>query len=352
MKNHEISILLDKIVVLQPFTNHDMIKRLKILVVRFSSIGDIVLTTPVVRCLKLQRNAEVHYLTKQSYAAILKTNPYITKVWTIQSAVSELKTELQKEQFDYVIDLHKNLRTLHLRLLLNAKFLSFQKLNFEKWLMTKFKINRLPNVHIVDRYLKTVASLGIKNDAKGLDYFIPKKDEVELQSIKQNKSILVAFAIGAAHSTKRLPTEKMVSIIKKIIKKDNVIVVLLGGKDDKNRGAVIVKSVGQNIVNLCGELNLHQSASVVQQSDIVITHDTGLMHIAAAFQKRIISIWGNTIPDFGMFPHLDESNFEIVEVKGLSCRPCSKIGHKACPKGHFKCMNNIDENIIINHLNL
>ena len=190
-----------------------MTKTLKILVVRFSSIGDIVLTTPVVRCLKEQLNAEVHYLTKQSYASILTSNLYITKVWTIQSAVSELKTELRNQEFDYVIDLHKNLRTLHLRLLLKSKFLSFQKLNFEKWLITKFKINRLPNVHIVDRYLATAKTLGIKNDGKGLDYFIPKKDEVEIQTIKQDKQILIAFAIGAAHSTKRLPTGDRKSVV-------------------------------------------------------------------------------------------------------------------------------------------
>lgn len=329
-----------------------MTKTLKILVVRFSSIGDIVLTTPVVRCLKEQLNAEVHYLTKQSYASILTSNLYITKVWTIQSAVSELKTELRNQEFDYVIDLHKNLRTLHLRLLLKSKFLSFQKLNFEKWLITKFKINRLPNVHIVDRYLATAKTLGIKNDGKGLDYFIPKKDEVEIQTIKQDKQILIAFAIGAAHSTKRLPTDKIISICKKIIGNENTIIVLLGGKEDVNRAEVIEKMVGQNIVNLCGQINLHQSASVVRQSDVVITHDTGMMHIAAAFQKRIISIWGNTIPDFGMFPYVESSKFEIVEVKGLSCRPCSKIGHKECPKGHFKCMNDIDESQIVQYSNL
>ncbi|MFK7948511.1 MAG: glycosyltransferase family 9 protein, partial [Saprospiraceae bacterium] len=286
------------------------------------------------------------------YAFILETNPFITKVWAIQSTVSELKMELQYQQFDYIVDLHKNLRTLHLRLFLKSKFLSFRKLNFEKWMMTKFKINRLPNVHIVDRYLATAKSLGIKNDKKGLDYFIPKKDVVDIQVFKQKKQNLIAFAIGAAHSTKRLPTEKIIAICKKIIEKKSIIIVLLGGTTDTNKGEMITKSVGQNIVNLCGQLNLHQSASVVKQSDIVITHDTGMMHIAAAFQKQIISIWGNTIPEFGMFPYVDESKFEIVEVPNLSCRPCSKIGHKACPKGHFKCMNDIDESNLLSKLQL
>lgn len=324
-----------------------MSKTLKILVIRFSSIGDIVLTTPVIRCLKLQLDAEVHFLTKQSYASILKTNPYLSKVWAIKSTVSEVHKALKQEQFDYIIDLHKNLRTIHLQLLLQKKMYGFQKLNFEKWLITKFKINRLPKVHIVDRYLKTVTFLGVKNDDKGLDYFIPKNDVVDIQPFKLDGKVLVAFAIGAAHLTKRLPTQKIISICKKIVNNGNFSIILLGGKEDAKRGEVILKSVRENVLNLCGQLNLNQSASVVKQSNFVITHDTGLMHIAAAFQKEIISVWGNTIPDFGMYPYVNPSKFKIVEVNDLSCRPCSKIGHKECPKGHFKCMNDIDESQIV-----
>lgn len=323
-----------------------MAKRLKILVVRFSSIGDIVLTTPVVRCLHLQLNAEVHYLTKASFVSILEPNPYISKVWAIRSKVSELKTALQAEAFDYVIDLHKNLRTLHLRLFLRATFLSFQKLNIEKWLMTKFKINRLPKVHIVDRYLAAASSLGVHNDGKGLDYFIPEQAVVDVSTFCSENQRLLAFVIGAAHTTKRLPTDKIISICKLIIQQADTKIILLGGKNDYQNGTTIANAT-PNVINLCGELNLHQSASVLQQADAVITHDTGLMHIAAAFDKRIISVWGNTIPDFGMYPYVDTSNFVVVEVQGLSCRPCSKIGHDACPKGHFKCMNQIDESLIV-----
>lgn len=317
------------------------IKTKKILIVRFSSIGDIVLTTPVVRCLRLQLNAEIHYLTKENYQNILISNPYIYKVWTIKTSISEVQKELKKEQFDYIIDLHKNLRTLHLRLVLKSKFLAFEKLNFQKWLITKFKINRLPNVHIVDRYLETVNSLGVKNDGKGLDYFIPKKDIISLN--EYSNTFTTAFVIGAAHATKRLPVEKIITICKTILKQKNHTILLLGGKEDAKNGEQIEKAIQHNISNLCGKLNLNQSASIIQQADKVITHDTGLMHIAAAFQKEIISVWGNTIPAFGMYPYVDASKFKIVEVENLSCRPCSKIGHQTCPKGHFKCMANIDE---------
>jgi ADP-heptose:LPS heptosyltransferase len=323
---------------------------MKILIIRFSSIGDIVLTSPVVRCLKNQIQAEIHYLTKKNFENIVRSNPYIDKVFGFEKDIAEVLQDLKSEHYDLVIDLHKNLRSVRVRQALDVKTYSFNKLNIEKWLMVNLKINRLPYKHIVDRNLKTVAPLNIIDDGEGLDYFIPKKDEVNIENIgKQydfsiSNAQYIAFVIGAAHATKRLPVEKIIDICNKI----KLPVIVLGGKEDSENGEIIVsKSIGY-VLNLCGKLNLNQSASVVRQAHKVITHDTGLMHIAAAFRKNIISIWGNTIPEFGMYPYLPNGeNSEkpmnvMIEVKGLNCRPCSKIGHEKCPKGHFKCMQMID----------
>ena len=332
---------------------------MKILVIRFSSIGDIVLTTPVVRCLKQQLGAEVHFLTKKAFEKIVISNPNIDRVFSIQKRVSEVMEWLKKEKYDAVIDLHGNLRTLQVKWQLGVRSATFDKLNFEKWLITNLKINRLPNVHIVDRYLKTVEYLGVKNDGKGLDYFIPKADEFDVISnfrshcevrsnqisreqspdssfIIHNSSLnFVAFVIGAAHATKRLPTEKIIEICNQI----TLPIFLIGGKEDVERGDLIASKSSSYVKNLCGTLNLNQSASVVRQAAKVVTHDTGLMHIAAAFGKDIVSVWGNTIPEFGMTPYLPTARSQMMEVKDVSCRPCSKIGHDKCPKGHFKCMN-------------
>jgi ADP-heptose:LPS heptosyltransferase len=117
---------------------------------------------------------------------------------------------------------------------------------------------------------------------------------------------------------------------------------LLGGKEDAAIAEQVYQLHKNNTINLCGKLNLNQSASIIQQSHKVITSDTGLMHIAAAYKKDIISLWGNTIPEFGMGPYFAGKNSQILEVKNLSCRPCSKLGYKKCPKGHFKCMNDIE----------
>ena len=323
---------------------------MKILIIRFSSIGDIVLTTPVIRCLKQQAGAEIHYLTKKNFEKIVMSNPHVDRVFSIEKDISEVLTTLKSMNYDYIIDLHKNLRSLQVKRALSAKSYSFDKLNFEKWLMVNLKINILPSKHIVDRYLETVAHLGVKNDGQGLDYFIPKEDEIDMASVAAEITPpYIAFVIGAAHATKRLPVEKIVDICDK----STLPIVLLGGKEDAVNGALIASKSRHCVVDLCGKLNLNQSASVVKQAQKVITHDTGLMHIAAAFQKDIISVWGNTLPEFGMYPYLPQkskskdwtsfktdSNF--IEVKDLPCRPCSKIGYNECPKGHFKCMKGID----------
>ena len=312
-----------------------MSKTLKILVVRFSSIGDIVLTTPVVRMLKTQLNAEVHFLTKAPFVSLFKNNPYVDSVFQIDKSINEVISDLKKENYDYVIDLHSNLRTQILKLKLGVSAKSFNKLNWEKFLLTNFKTNILPDVHIVDRYLDTVKFLGITNDNKGLDFFLSDADKVDLAESPKD---YIAFVIGGQHATKILPTAKIISICKKL----NKAVLLIGGPDDKARGDEISKASGA--INTCGDHSLLQSAFLIKNSAYVISHDTGMMHIAAAFKKKIYSVWGNTIPEFGMYPYLSDKNSKMIEVQDLSCRPCSKIGYDKCPKGHFKCMQEIDEN--------
>ncbi|MCB9256131.1 MAG: glycosyltransferase family 9 protein [Chitinophagales bacterium] len=323
---------------------------MKVLILRFSSIGDIVLTSTVVRCLKLQQpQIELHYATKASYVGILESNPHIDKIHLLKDDINALISSLQAENFDLVLDLHNNLRTQIIKLRLRVKSYSVNKLNFEKWLLTQFKINKLPKYkHIVDRYLYTAKTLGIVNDAKGLDYFIPSKDEVIIENLFVTaKESYIALVIGAKFATKRMPFNKLLELCDQI----DLPIILLGGLDDLARGEELsINSTNKEIYNACGKLNLNQSASVIRQATLVITHDTGLMHIAAAFQKNIISIWGNTVPELGMYPYMSKDKFKAVEVKDLSCRPCSKIGHKKCPKGHFDCMQKIDTKEILSEM--
>jgi len=322
--------------------------KVKILIIRFSSIGDIVLTTPVIRCLKEQfdGDVEIHYLTKKQYNTVVEHNPHISKIHTIVKSTSEIVDELTALEFDYVIDLHKNIRSKRLIKRLKCISFSFDKVNYKKWLLTTFKINKLPKTHIVDRYLNAVKSFGIKNDNKGLDYFVGEKGYVNLTELPvSHQTGYVAFAIGAQHFTKRLPSHKIISICKKL----NQPIILLGGKEDSVVAEEIAVTVGHLVLNACGKFSINQSASLVGQSNTLITHDTGLMHIGAALGVKIVSVWGNTVPAFGMYPYYPkgEENYTVIENNNLRCRPCSKIGHDKCPEKHFKCMEDVDVDEII-----
>ena len=313
----------------------------KILIIRFSSIGDIVLTTPVIRCLKQQlQGVEIHFVTKEIFKPILDANPYLDKLHTFKKDVAEIYSDLINEKYDIVIDLHKNLRSLRLKQQLKTKNYSFNKINLQKFLAVNFKlIKTLPSQHIVDRYLETLSELGVKNDRKGLDYFLTESDKVNTQELFFNgvETKYIALVVGGSYYTKKIPLNKL----KEICSNASLPVLVLGGKEDVTISNELKKEF-PSIVVTCGDFSINQSASIIQQAEWVVTSDTGLMHIASAFNKKISSVWGNTIPEFGMGPYLPNPENKILEVKGLNCRPCSKLGYKKCPKGHFNCMNELD----------
>ena len=308
---------------------------MKILVVRFSSIGDVVLTTPVIRCLKQQLpNAEIHYITKKAFEPVLRGNPYIDKLICIDKSASEVVEILKNERYDFVADLHNNIRTLHLKLSLGVKSKAFPKLNPRKLLLTRFKVNMMPDVHIVDRYFEAVKPLGVRNDGKYCELFLDASDRYVVPEDFQNG--YVALSLGAQYETKQMPLE----LITKVLSGVEMPLVLLGGPTDIARSKELMRLLpGKKMLNLAGEITLRQSAYVLSQAQALLTGDTGLMHIASCFGVKTVSVWGNTVPEFGMYPYAPKENYTIHEVDGLSCRPCSKIGYHSCPRKHFNCMH-------------
>ncbi len=308
----------------------------KLLIIRLSSIGDIVLTSPIIRCLKQQtENAEVHFLTKEKNKDLVRANPYIDKLHLYNSNLNEIVQQLQQEKFDYIIDLHHNIRSQYVKQHLRKPAYTLRKLNIKKWLLIKLKINILPNIHIVDRMFDAIAPLGIKNDKKGLDHFIPEEDEFDLKQLpKDFHKGYVAIAIAGTYFTKRLPADKHLETISQA----EVPYIILGGRNERPMAELIEQQTKGKVLNLCGKLSINQSASIVKQARLVIANDTGLMHIAAAFKKKILSIWGSTTPELGMTPYLAHPASQQQRVPGLKCQPCSKIGRHQCPKSHFRCM--------------
>ncbi len=331
---------------------------MKVLIVRFSSIGDIVLTSPIVRCIKEQLPyAQVHYLTKASFKQVIAHSPYIDKRYYLEDDLNKLIPQLKKEKYDYIIDLHKNIRSLKVKQALGCKAYTFSKLNFQKWVYVNFKKNIMPDKSIVERYFEGIRALGVKNDGKGLDYFLSAADEVTNKDIPMSHwAGYIACVIGGSYNTKKYPVEKW----KEFCEKSPYPIILLGGPEDRAQGDLIAAVDKIRVYNACGKFSLNESACLVKYSKLVISNDTGLMHIAAAYRKKIISLWGNTTPEMGMFPYYGYNNlntnvsndFKIAEIKHLSCRPCSKIGYSECPKKHFKCMKEIDNQYLLDNTNI
>ena len=311
----------------------------KVLIIRFSSIGDIVLTTPVVRNLfrQMYEGAEIHFLTKNRFKSILEPNPYVAKVYGIDKSTNEVIDNLKKEKYDYVIDLHVNLRSARVKRALKMLSFGFKKYNWQKWLLVNFGMNKMPKIHIVDRYMETLKPFSIKNDGEGLDFFFPEgEDALPSELPDSHKNGYIALAIGAAHWRKKPRLKQYIEICHKI----DFPIVLLGGPTEKEDGNEIVSACGNLVWNASGKLSLSGSAALIRSSDLVITPDTGMMHIASAFKKPIISFWGATVPDFGMYPYLNENLDLRIAADHLAKRPCSKLGTK-CKYKECRCIDEL-----------
>ncbi len=320
---------------------------MKFLVIRFSSIGDIVLTTAAIRCLKEQvPNAEIHFLTKESFKTVTLHNPYIHTFHYFAEDLGATIKSLRQENFDYIIDFHKNFRTWRIKTSLKVPALTYQKLSLHKFLLTRLGIkNKIPSRHIVDRCIDALAPLGVQNDGKGLDYFIAPEEYIKAEDLPTAHSAgYIVIVIGASYATKKLPLMKLQQLCKKI----NFPIVLVGGKEDAKEGDAVAAIDPVKIYNACGKFSLNESASIVQKSRLVISHDTGLLYIACAFNKPTLAIWGATSPMLQVEPYYGEETlaamgfskppYQNFIVPHLTCQPCSNYGTKKCPKGHFNCM--------------
>ena len=318
---------------------------MRLLIIRFSSIGDIVLTTPVIRCVKQQiPGVEIHFLTKLSMKEVTEANAYIDHFHYLDQDINELIQALKKQSFDAVIDLHHNQRTWRIKRALGVKSFSYKKLSIQKIILTTLGIDLLKKEHITKRYMDTVKSLCVVDDGKVLDYFIPLHTKSVIDDLPENfKSGYVGLVIGASYFNKKMPLEKLRALIVSI----QLPIVLIGGSDDREMGVSLQESFGDRVFNACGTYCINESALFVKHAQYIVSHDTGFLHIACAFNKPTVTIWGATTPALqfsALYPtNSDSPRFDAI-VPNLKCQPCAKQGYNHCPKGHFNCMQlqNID----------
>jgi len=322
----------------------------KVLIIRFSSIGDIVLTSPVVRSLKKAHpDCNIHYLSKSANKDLLLFNPYLDKIQLLKDSLSETIKELKAEKFDYILDLHHNTRSFLVKMRLGVPSKSFPKENFSKFRMVHFKNREIKLEHIVSRYGTTLSLVHTQLDHEGLDFFLPESKELEAkkqvaEKVKAWKKKPIAVVLGAKHATKRWIPEYFVELLN--ARKEPVI--LIGGPDAIEESKFIQAKLTVPFWDTVAQFPLLEAAALMKQCRAVLTHDTGFMHIAAAFRMQVFSIWGNTVPEFGMTPY--KTDHIIIEQKDLACRPCSKIGYDKCPKGHFRCMREISPKAVADYM--
>ena len=299
------------------------------------------LITPAIRALKQQTGGHVTVLTKAKYAHLLSGNPHIDEIVALEGNLLGICLRLARGRFTHIIDLHNNVRSRLLALLLFwIPALRTKKAGRERTNLIKKRSRQMPPLHVVDRHYKAIAKLGCQTDGKGLDYTVQNGDRVDYRQIPILQYPFTAVAIGGQHKTKQMPLNKLIELLRSI----EGPVVILGSEAEKEVGQKAAGTLAiegrWNLYNACGELTLPQSASVLEQAAEVYSNDTGLMHIAAALGKRVHSVWGSTVPAFGMYPY--GTDFTVADVAGLPCRPCHKHGFEACPLGHFKCMQHQD----------
>lgn len=313
---------------------------MRLLFIRFSSIGDIVLTSPAIRCAKNQiPGVEIHFLTKLSMQDLVVGNPNIDYCHFLDQDIHDTIRSLQKIDFDYIIDLHHNFRTWKIKKALKVPSFTYKKLSVEKWLFTKLKMNFLPKTHVCERYIDTLQFFNVSNDGQGLNFYYPNDFVFKASELPtSHQAGFIAFVIGASYFNKKMPAYKWIELASKI----NKPIILIGGKQDIEMAHTIAQAVPHSIYNAVGKFDLKESASIIERATAVVSHDTGFLHIAAAFKKPTITIWGATSPQLqfeAYYPKQSTTLHFNSMVLGLHCQPCSKQGNYTCPRGHFACMH-------------
>ena len=327
----------------------------KILIIRLSSIGDVILTTPLIRAVKNKYpNAQIDFVIKDIFADVVRTNLYLNNLYVYskkENNLKEIKQKIKAEKYDLIIDIHKNFRSLYLRFGSGAKkTVHHKKYILIRTLLVKWKINLFKEIiPSFKRYFNAVKSLEIEYDGLGTDLIIPKENTDNIKKIlvkdgKEENQLFVALCPGASFDNKRWKPEGFAEVADYLIKEKNAFIGFLGGKEDLDLCHNIKNLMDSKSFNYAGKFKILESAALLKESDMVITNDTGLMHIAQTQKKPVIAIFGPTTKELGYFPLPEKSS--VVEYD-ISCRPCTHIGLHDCPKSHFKCMNEISSQQII-----
>jgi heptosyltransferase-2 len=335
---------------------------MKILVIRFSSIGDILLTSPALRYLKKRYpESRIDYLTRSEFAHLVRENPAVHNVIPFQAkegweGVLNIRRKIRQKNYDLIVDLHASLRSRLLTLFALIPVKRVQKNIFRRSLLVRFKINlygkgwsgkREPLHGVVERYLIASghpATGSFTDEDLRLDFFIPKKELAagnQIGTKLRRSGFGIVMAPGARHFTKRWPTEYFAELITLFNKNYGLKTVLVGGPEEMETIETIRNICDRNrsiTESMAGRISLLETAAVLSNASLFVSNDSGLMHLASAFRIPQIAFFGSSVREFGFFPINPLAR--VLETE-LPCRPCSHIGRESCPKLHFNCMKRL-----------
>lgn len=328
----------------------------KILIIRLSSIGDILLATPLIRILRHKfPDAQIDFLTKARFAELLQPHPGLNHILRFDETVGfgelkRIKNHIRRTRYDWILNIHNNLRTAYLCSFLPAVHLfKINKRVFRRWLLVHFKWNLFREiVPVYQRYLEPLQTFGITDDGQGLDFYVDavaqQKIADEYASFVSQHQVIIGIVPGATYATKRWLPERFAQVADALARQFNAGIVLFGGKPEIALQAEILSQMKTPALGLAGQLSLQESAAMIQHCQLVISNDSGLMHIAAALKKKLIAIFGSTTRELGFFPAAPE---QVILEQPLPCRPCSHVGRHTCPKKHFGCMRQIPVSAVL-----
>jgi len=331
----------------------------KILVIRLSSIGDILLTTPLLRILRRRfPKARIDFVIKSRFAELLRHNPHLNELLVLDTetafeGLQELRRRIRTTGYDLVIDIHQNFRSLFLRFgLPGTRIVTHNKMLLRRFLLVHMRLNLFGRiVPIYQRYIRAMAPWGLQDDGAGLEFHVDPQAERQIAlrlAERPGARLLVGLAPGAGFATKRWLAEYYQETARRLIRDYNADILLLGNKADREVTGAIAAESGTGVYDWAGTLTLQQSAAALAHCNLLICNDTGLMHLACALKVPVLALFGPTTRELGFFPVGPRA--QVIEHTELSCRPCSHMGGPRCPKGHFRCMREILPERVLEHV--
>lgn len=318
-----------------------------VLAVRFSSIGDVLLTTPLFRAIRHRHPAaRITVLTKQAYAPLLSHNPHLDRVIGVapDRSLTSVAAELRAGKYTHRLDLHDSLRSHMLRTLVPGQWRSYPKHRVARALLIYAKRNRYRDRRpVAERYFSAAGNLDVAPDGGPPEFVLGAEAEREASDWLAKAGIgqgrpMIAVAPGAAHATKRWPLEHWRALIRRLVAQ-GFDVSIVGGADDAALGEELSPIAGERVVSAAGVFGLQGTGALLRRSAALVCGDTGVMHMATGVGTPVVALFGPTVEAFGFFPYTNRAS--VLELT-LSCRPCSSKGGPRCPLGHHRCLIDID----------